>query len=216
MPESAPLEEGGPLPRTLGQERGLRLRFREVNGRRSAAPHQRAQQRRRDRMGSMRGHADLHLGRQVFGHLEHPRLGEPQHGLGLRRVPGEQLVEDDGRGEAGASEHRQMAKTVRHVTDRDRPRSDECLRGLRRGSFHRVRRDLAARGHQGLHPGNEALSLVQLAREMAQLEMAMGVHEARQEHARPEVAHCTLRRAHLAGPAHPQNPPLGDRHHAVA
>ena len=136
---------------------------------------------------------------QVVRDLAGPRLGELQHGLGLRRVPGRaaRRRRRPPRDRSGPSI--EVGKAVRHVADRDRARSlERAAMPSAVARLHRLRRRLAARGHERLHPGHEAAGLVQPAREMGQLEMAVRVHEAGQEHAGPQVAQSSAGRRGVA------------------
>ena len=143
VPETASLEEAGPLPVALGQERRLGRGLRQVDRRRPPRRTRARSSGAETECGAWAARRICTSAGQVFGDLPRPGFRELQHRLGLRRVPGKQLVEHDGGGEAGPAEHRQMGQAVRDVADRDGARTRRGPRGLRAGRVHHVRRGLA-------------------------------------------------------------------------
>ena len=128
-----------------------------------------------------------------------------QPGLRTGGVPGQELQEHD-RAQIGRTQQVQMPQGVRDIAHGNRPSLLQRANRVGTGLTGTVAGAVA--GHDDrLHPGHKALTEGELSREVRELEMAMRIHEAGEEHPRAEVAERTVGCAGIAVSSHP--------HHAI-
>ena len=205
--EPALRQEARPLPAAVPEEAALVGRLGEVDRGRAAPGSQPPQDLRGDGVRRVRGQAQPEAGPQRVRGRGPERIRPRHHRVGAGRVPGQELEEDE-RVQPRGGERGQVLQRIRDVADSGGPTPLEEPDRLDDRRLARPPVQRPPRGDERLDPGHEAQAERQLPREMRQLQVAVGVHETGEQHARPEVDERPGRLAAVVRTSHPRHAAL--------